>query len=381
MTSGPSGVREHGAGPVARFAPDDPFAGLPGWLWNSGPCRALCLVLAVVMGLGLAGKAVTNQVTETWVLVENRVSLARYLDGTADRPFMHRVLMPGLVRVLEAGIVRPGLLPAPVRAQMAKFCPVATATPRASCDSVIAYLLAGGAACFAYLMLMGACVWVMFRLPWLALAAVPAAYLLTNAIILLRVSHLYDFAVLAGGAALMLAMLAGRPLAFTLLLPLALLTKETLAMYVGGFAWTWLGRLPWRRVAGWVAAQTAIFLAIYIAVTRSFRANPGGAFESYLGGQLRFLADKIDLSALLLICVAGVLVFHDVAAKPRVLRRMAVMIPAWGGFFLLGCYPGELRNIFEILPLLLLLAIDTLAVLILGPGVRRLGEGPGAAAP
>jgi len=236
MTSGPSGVREHGTGPVARFAPDDPFAGLPGWLWNSGPCRALCLVLAVVMGLGLAGKAVTNQVTETWVLVENRVSLARYLDGTADRPFMHRVLMPGLVRVLEGGIVRPGLLPAPVRAQMAKFCPLATATPRASCDSVIAYLLAGGAACFAYLMLMGACVWVMFRLPWLALAAVPAAYLLTNAIILLRVSHLYDFAVLAGGAALMLAMLAGRPLAFTLLLPLALLTKETLAMYVGGFA-------------------------------------------------------------------------------------------------------------------------------------------------
>jgi hypothetical protein len=40
-----------------------------------------------------------------------------------------------------------------------------------------------------------------------------------------------------------------------------------------------------------------------------------------------------------------------------------------------------LRNIFEILPLLLLLAIDTLAVLILGPGVRRLGEGPGAAPP
>jgi hypothetical protein len=96
---------------------------------------------------------------------------------------------------------------------------------------------------------------------------------------------------------------------------------------------------------------------------------------------LRFLADKIDLGALLLVCVAGVLVFHDVAGKPRVLRRMAVMIPAWGGFFLLGCYPGELRNIFEILPLLLLLAIDTLAVLILGPGVRRLGEGPGAAPP
>ena len=63
MTSGPSGVREHGAGPVARFAPDDPFAGLPGWLWNSGPCRALCLVLAVVMGL-LIARLTSNQTSE-----------------------------------------------------------------------------------------------------------------------------------------------------------------------------------------------------------------------------------------------------------------------------------------------------------------------------
>jgi len=348
------------------------LAALPGWLWNSRPSRVLCLVLAVLLGLGLAGNAVTNQVSETWVLVENRVSLARYLDGTATRPFAHRVLMPALVRAVEAGVVRPGLLPAPAREQIAKLCALATATPRASCDNVVAYVLAGGAACFVYLMLIGACAWVMFGLPWLSLAAVVAAYLLANSIIMLRVSHLYDFAVLAAGAALMLAMLAGRPLAFTVLLPVALLSKETLALYIAGFAWTWLGRMPWRDLAGWLAAQVAIFLAVYIAVTRSFRDNPGGAFESYLGGQLRFLADKIDLSAFLLLCVAGVLLFHQFAEKPYVLRRMAVMIPAWCVFFLVGCYPGEIRNVFEILPLLLILSMDTMAVLICGPHVRRL---------
>jgi hypothetical protein len=57
---------------------------------------------------------------------------------------------------------------------------------------------------------------------------------------------------------------------------------------------------------------------------------------------------------------ALVLVFHDFARKHEVLRRASVVIPPWFVLFMIGGVEREVRVMLEILPLVILLAMDGL---------------------
>ncbi len=103
--------------------------------------HALVLLLAVLLAGFLSFKAVGNQITETNLLREDRVNLALYLDGTAYKPFVYRVLNPVLVRFAE-DLGAPGLLralPGPIAQKLPEWCGVVAVTPAPTCDDVAAY--------------------------------------------------------------------------------------------------------------------------------------------------------------------------------------------------------------------------------------------------
>lgn len=340
------------------------------------PARAVLLLAAVAMAGFLSYKAVSNQITETNLLREDRVSLALYLDGAAAKPFAYRLLTPMLVRFAQDVLHAPDILralPGPVAEQLPGWCAGATSSPAPSCDNVAAYVAVAGAQFFVFLLLIHAICRRLFANPLMALFGLAFAFFGVNAVLLQRLSHVYDFGVMMAVALLLLCLQRGWTLAFTLLLPLAFLTKETLILYAGGFFLVNLGRMAIGRNLGLFALQLLSFVVIHGLVRAHFEGNPGLGHEYYLPLQIHYFTEQITISALIQITVALVLVFYRFGEKDRMLRRVSIVILPWFVLFLIGGVQKELRVIFEVLPIMLLLTIDSLVRLVPGmrvPGVR-----------
>jgi len=375
----PAGTSSRGTIPSAAFSqtPLRALAAFVDWLflgdWRARlatpPLRAAVLLLAVVLAAFLSFKAVGNQITETNLLREDRVNLALYLDGTAYKPFVYRVLNPALIRLAE-DIGAPALLralPGPLAEKLPGWCADVAVTPAPTCDDVAAYVAVAGAECFAFLLLIYAVCLRMFGNPLVALFGLGFAFFGVNAVLLQHLSHVYDFGVLMFVTLLLLCLQRGWALAFTLLLPLAFLTKETLILYAGGFFLAELRHRTPGRTAALFLVQLASFAVIHGLVRAHFADNPGLGHEYYLPQQIYFFTEQISISWLIPMTVALVLVFHRFSEKPLFLRRASIVIVPWFVLFLIGGVEKELRVIFEVLPLILLLTIDSLVRLV--PGI------------
>src|ERR1019366_5719799 len=104
-------------------------------------------------------------------------------------------------------------------------------------------------------------------------------------------------------------------------------------------------------------------------VRAHFGTNPGFGHEYYLPEQIYFFTEQISISWLIPMTVALVLIFHRFGEKDLFLRRASIVIVPWFVLFLVGGVEKELRVVFEVFPLVLLLTIDSLVRLV--PGVRE----------
>jgi hypothetical protein len=192
-----------------------------------------------------------------------------------------------------------------------------------------------------------------------------------NAILLMRLSHMYDFGTLMFATLLLFCLERGWNIAFTLILPVAFLTKETLVLYCSAFFMTNLGRIGFSRNSTLTLAQIVSFVVLYGLVMWHFSNNPGGGHEYYLPDQIHFFLQEITLAQGLLAMVALVLAFYGFRNKHPVLRRSCIVLLPWFGAAMLGGEKKELRVMFEVLPLILLLSMDSLVQLILGGTAQR----------
>ncbi|MCW3476888.1 hypothetical protein [Limobrevibacterium gyesilva] len=323
-------------------------------------------MLAACVAAFLSYKAVSNQITETTVLGEDRVSLARYLDGTAARPFAYRYLTPVLVNFARDQVHVPALLPDVLKAKTAVLCARATSEPAPSCDSVVAYAAVAGAYFFLFLMTVYVLSERLFGNPLIALASLGFSFLAVNAILLLGLSHIYDFGVLLFGTLLLLCLEYRWNLVFLLLLVPAYLMKETLILYAGTFFFVNIGRMPLARNLLYFLAQLALFVIVHGAVRAHFAGNAGAGHEYYLPEQIYFFTEHINLPMLMLMVGGLLAVFYDFPNKQETLRRASIIMIPWFLLFVTGGVQRELRVIFEILPLVLLLAMETFVRIVLG---------------
>jgi hypothetical protein len=325
-------------------------------------------VVAVLLAAFLSFKAVSNQITETNILTENRVNLARYLDGTAFRPFTYRLLTPVLVGIAQTVLHVPDLIrlmPAYVPQKLAVLCAVASTDPVPSCDSVMSYVAVAYACFFAFLVTMYCIVQRLFGRPVMSLLAVGFAFLAVNAVLLLKLSHIYDFGVLMLVSWMLLALDARRNILFTVILAIAYTNKETSILYAGVFFAVNFGRMPLRRNLGFFAAQLVLFVIIHGVIREHFAHNEGEGHEYYLPLQISFFTEHINLPMFLFMMFALVLVFYRFADKNRTLRRASIVMFPWFVLFMIGGVQRELRVMLEIFPLALLLATDSLGRFVL----------------
>jgi len=347
--------------------------------WGRRLSRPTWQLVFLVMAIALAGllsyEAVGDQITDTNVLHENRVSLAAFLDGTADQPFVYRIVTPFLMEIAQNVLHAPSILmalPGPLATKLPQWCALATSVPLPTCDNVVAYVAVAGAMCFCFLMLVYAFGLRLFAgNPLISLLAMYFAFVAVNAVLLFRLSHIYDFGTLMFATLLLLCLERGWNIAFTLIMPVAFLTKETLVLYCSAFFVANLGRIGFARNVMLTLAQIISFVVLYGLVMRHFSGNSGGGHEYYLVDQMYFFLQEITLVQFLLFVVALVLTFYGFRDKNPALRRSSIVLLPWFVAAMIGGEKKELRVIFEVLPLILLLSMDSLVQLILGSTTPR----------
>lgn len=338
--------------------------------------RILIGVGIVAVCAFLSYKAAHNQATETMILTEDRVSLTRYLDGTASRPFAYRALTPILIRFTQNTLNIPGLahfLPDIAQQKIAYICSKATADPAPSCDSVVSYFVVSAGYFFVFLLSIFFITQRLFgRSLAISAGAILLAFWITNAIILLRLSHIYDFGVLMFGTLLLICLEYRTNVLFCMVLALACLNKESSIIYSLAFVFVNMNRMSLPKLATYFAGQLLAFAVIYGCLNIYFGHNEGAGLEFWLWSQISLLTEKLSLPDVLLLVTAAIVVFYRFPEKNQTLRMSSIVIIPWFLLFMVGGVPRELRVMFEILPLLLLMATDSAVALVLGTRPVRL---------
>lgn len=323
--------------------------------------RRLAAGIAAVFTLLLAILVVMQAGRHTQLHTEYRLRLGAYLDGSADRPFVARVLVPESVRLLERltpESVRPSLdrplsfagrpiLPANLPSDASRLAYNILFAIQVAALAAWGFL---GGALFRRLHPAGA---FHFLVPP-ALVAIFIPFLEKGT------AHLYDFTTPLFGAALLLSLAAGRERLYFLVFAVACYHKETAILTA--FAWgAWeFDRLPRRRWFAGLAAQGGIFLFVFATVRLRFLDNGGGWISVWTELFVRWLLSRsfTDLATFLVIVALLSWRWSD---QPLLLRRSALMLVPHGVLLAISAGDFEWRNLYESLPLLSMLLLGNLA--------------------
>jgi hypothetical protein len=115
-----------------------------------------------------------------------------------------------------------------------------------------------------------------------------------------------------------------------------------------------------------LAAQFAIFLAIYVPLRVTYKDNSGSGIQVHWDEQLPYYASHLNNGYVLAIFSVSVVLFLILLTfrwneKPQLLRRAAVMIAPQVALVIYGAAPGEVRNLYEIVPLISMLILCSVA--------------------
>lgn len=301
----------------------------------------------------------------------NSLYLARFMEmvsGTAHRPYVERVLVPGGIRVVSA------LTPAPVREGF-NHVAIRSEFIREWCDAqgwerdhLYEYSIA--------VVILYACIWgflialaslarAVYQAPAAFASVVCAASLVILPAFMKYTNYIYDPATLFLFTLGLALMARRRWRAYFIVYTLACLNKETtiLLALVFGLVYVREGlmeaRLAWRMLG----AQVAIFVAIKGALAFVFRHNPGSVVERHLTHNVALMKDPSFPLWVAFFGGVALLLFYRWKSKPLFLRRgLLILVPLVVLTFFLGQL-DEIRDYYEAFPIMALLAGHTCAVM------------------
>jgi len=337
----------------------------------------------VLSGLVLAARAATYAVAATfvfllWLGFDRHGSMQRptvtagaplpaLIDGTADRPFVQRVLVPGIVRAVASAVPRPTQRRIERRILQDGWPVASRLLEELAWDERALFLhLVGGAVVYGCLVALPFVVRDLHETVSatgsLLASASGLVTLLSVPLSFAQGAHFfYD------GASLVLWPLALRlmlrrswPYYVTYLA--AVLNKETAILLAVVFA------LHWRSArAKWLAAtafQVFVWIAVRGAIAWVYRGNAGPLFMRTFGGNVSQMASRWSWPHFVLFVAmlcAGIAAW---TAHPLLRAAFAVVGPFVIAYVLVGSY-GEIRFFYEIWGL-------AVVVLVAGIGALRL---------
>ncbi|MBV8938547.1 MAG: hypothetical protein JO089_01740 [Alphaproteobacteria bacterium] len=218
----------------------------------------------------------------------------------------------------------------------------------------------------------------IFMLYRLAAALMPdsRAYALTAPVIALllipvfaiRYAYAYDFAELFFSCACFLLLYRRRWSAYLACLAIATLNKETTIFIICFyFAWHWQF-LPKRRYVRLGLAQVLVYAAVKGSLTLYYSDHPGFMVQHTFVDNVFYFVQYNYVHFVAALVTAALLAYRW-PHKPLFLRAGLLMSALNFAAYLLWCNPGEYRDLYWGMPVMILLAAHTLAQL---TGIARM---------
>ncbi len=328
----------------------------------------------VILYLVLAAAVFYIFLREPGINHYNRSNVPDMIYGRAHRPFVCRVLLPGVTRAVTAAV--PERARESLDETLAGNGFVRRVFEKRKWELeyafefvvilVLMYLsFAGFAFAFRYLFngVYSASSRFLEVTTIVALLGVQSFFRYCN--------YVYDPAVLLLFTLGLGLMVRRRWRPFILVFLAACLNKETAVLLTMVFAIHFFSseRMERRLFRRLLAAQAGIYMAVRAVVEFLYRGNPGGVVEfHFLDHNIRAL-EPYPIPVFL-VCVAVVLlVFHRWRDKPSFLRDALWMFVPLASFTVLFGFYDEWRAFYEVYPVVVLLLAHSAAVL-LGLGLK-----------
>jgi hypothetical protein len=345
---------------------DHEFAKLAKSLENTGdPLRAIVYSAAVLIVVVLLAAVLERaQLLETNMLTQERVSLDAYIDGTVSRPFAYRILLPQILRGIDA------VTPASAAADLDRLgARIGWTGPQNKYPRDVIWLAVLQFASLIGYALIGASLYSALRKQeksWRQWIVAPVLLLFLVPIVYKGLGHIYDFTSLFFMVWLLWAMADRRQALYLLVFAASCLNKETTLLMSVAYAAVFFRRMVFGRYVVMLAAQFAIFLAIYVPLRVTYKDNPGSGIQVHWNEQFTYYASHLNNGYVLAIFCMSVVLFVILITfrwneKPQLLRRAAVMIVPHMALLFYGAAPGEVRNLYEIVPLVSMLILCSVA--------------------
>jgi hypothetical protein len=323
----------------------------------------------------------------------------KMLDGSADRPYVHRQLVP-IIANYAAGLVSPEAQPAfveryldPYRLKQLYFekskyhmkQTVEVWSPGYAIKYHIVYLI-------LFLSLLGTLYCLRALIPYVCprenplTPFVPVLFILLLPLSFMHGSYYYDFVELLFLSLLLLTAIKGYYAWWLLFLPLAVLNKESNILVPFLYVVIMVGNSSKWRSRLFIVFSFILSMGIYYFIKHKYSLNPGGTvmwqlrknIDFWLNPETYFLWHDFYAPMILfprglniiLLAVLASLLFWQWGEKPLFAKRLFVVamlinIP----LFILFCWQDEMRNLsFLFLPVYLLI-VNTL----LAPESARMG--------
>ena len=300
---------------------------------------------------------------------DRKANLFNMVDGTAPRPFVYRVLLPGIVRcavigsevVLDAAGIEKGRTPV---SWIGAFMLRRTKAPEWTFEHSYTY---GMYAIVAFLCLLG-CALLLRRLirsfypryPSFVSDFAPAIGMVIIPLVFFRrVSIPYDPMTLLMFTLCLYLIAERRHVAYFLVLPLAMLSKETAILLPFVFVAREIRVTPLAKLLLPTVCQIVICLAVRLLVMHLFRANPGDFVVNQLHANLMIVRSPVFyVKTLVPLLPLVVLVAYAWKTKPEFLRTgFVITATLLVGLSLVFGALGEMRVYYELYPFVFLLAV------------------------
>ena len=204
--------------------------------------------------------------------------------------------------------------------------------------------------------------------PVLALLLLPTTFA--------HAGHIYDFPELLLVTAAFWAITCNRHWLFYLILPLALLNKESAMLLVVYFGAVHYDRLSRRTLGIHLLVNVIVALSIVFYIRSLFASNPGSGFDFHLLSNLAYwfsitpYVGAFDVYApliptpkgghIVLLALLGFSVWYQWKEKPVALRRALIaMSGALIPLFLIAGYHDETRALYLLFPVIYLMFLQT----------------------
>jgi hypothetical protein len=179
----------------------------------------------------------------------------------------------------------------------------------------------------------------------------------------MRFGYVYDFTTLFLFTLSLLIMSVRRWDAYLLVFALATLNKETSVFLVLIFGLYFFSRLPRRQFLLLSIVQLGLYGVIQAAVRYTYRANPGTAFQWHVASQLEVVEQALTTAPATVAFITAslvalaALIMYGWTMKPPLLRAAIWILPFFLLLYAAGGYPGEIRAMLEVYPILALLIV------------------------